>query len=115
MKAPTLAEIREWPATVDVTAAARALGIAPSTAYEWLKLGQFPVRVISVRGRHRVVTSSLLVWLDALNGDGTGEPPRHKSDAELRREIEAMVSEYRAGLLKQFGLGRDTEAARSSA
>ena len=58
--APTLDEIRGWPATVDVTAAARALGIATSTAYEWLKLGQFPVRVISVRGRHRVVTAGLV-------------------------------------------------------
>lgn len=61
--APTLAEVKNWPATVDVVTAATALGIGRSTAYEWLKIGQFPVRVISVRGRHRVVTAGLIALL----------------------------------------------------
>lgn len=63
MTAPTLDEVRSWPATVDVSAAARALGIAPSTAYEWVRIGIFPARVISVRGRHRVVTAGLVALL----------------------------------------------------
>lgn len=66
----TLDEIRTWPAVVDVSTAAKALGIAPSTAYEWLKLGQFPVRVISVRGRHRVVTAGLIHLLSQTEAAG---------------------------------------------
>ena len=60
MTAPTLDEVKAWPATVDVTTAARALGIAPSTAYEWIRIGEFPVQVISRRGRHRVITAGLV-------------------------------------------------------
>lgn len=62
-RAPTLAEIREWPATVDVTSAARALGISPSAAYEWIKTGEFPCAVISVRHRYRVITAGLVALL----------------------------------------------------
>jgi hypothetical protein len=66
--APTLAEIRGWPATVDVPTAARALGIAQSTAYDWIARGEFPVRVISVRHRHRVVVASLVALLSETGG-----------------------------------------------
>jgi hypothetical protein len=58
--APTLSEIRRWPATVDVPTAASALGISKSTAYEWIRLGEFPVPVISVRHKHRVPTAGLV-------------------------------------------------------
>lgn len=57
---PTLDEIRDWPATVDVRTAAKALGIATSTAYEWIRLGEFPVALVSVRHRHRVITAGLV-------------------------------------------------------
>lgn len=67
-RAPTLAEIRMWPATVDVRQAALALGIATSTAYEWIKIGEFPVPVISVRHRHRVPTAGLIRLLSAEDG-----------------------------------------------
>jgi len=64
-KAPTLAQIRDWPATVDVPRAAQALGISRSTAYEWIRLGEFPVPVISVRHKHRVPTAGLVRLLSA--------------------------------------------------
>ena len=63
MSAPTLAEIRQWPATVDVEKAAAALGISRTTAYEAIRRGDFPVAVISVRSRRRVVTAALVALL----------------------------------------------------
>jgi hypothetical protein len=62
--APTLEEIRGWPATVDVATGARALGYSRSWAYQLVAAGEFPVRVITVRGRSRVVTAALLALLD---------------------------------------------------
>lgn len=65
---PTLAEIRKWPATVDVDHAALALGCSRSTAYEAIRCGTFPAKVISVSRRKVIVTSSLIELL----GDGNG-------------------------------------------
>lgn len=64
----TLAQIRKLPATVDVETAAAALGVSRSTAYEWLRAGEFPAKTISVRRRHRVITASLLQLLETGNG-----------------------------------------------
>jgi hypothetical protein len=64
LPALTMREIRKLPATVDVETAARVIGVARSTAYEWIRLGQFPGRVISVKHRHRVVTASLIAALE---------------------------------------------------
>jgi excisionase family DNA binding protein len=60
MTSPTLSEVKSWPATVDVTRAASALGISKSTAYEWIRTGQFPCAVISVGHKYRVVTAGLI-------------------------------------------------------
>jgi hypothetical protein len=43
---PTLAQIRRWPATVDVRTAASAFGISPSHAYELINRSEFPAKVI---------------------------------------------------------------------
>lgn len=66
--APTLDEIRNWPATVDVADAARALGISRSAAYEAIRIGEFPAKVIPVRRRYKVVTASLVRLLSAEEG-----------------------------------------------
>jgi predicted DNA-binding transcriptional regulator AlpA len=63
---PTLADVRKWPATVDVESAAAALGVSRSTAYEAIRTDSFPARVVMVSRRKLVITSSLL----ALLGDG---------------------------------------------
>lgn len=60
MKAPTLAEIREWPATVDVPTGGLPFGLSRSHSYELVKTGQFPARVIRVGSRYRVVTASII-------------------------------------------------------
>lgn len=58
--APTLDEIRNWPATVDVPQAASALGISKSHLYELIKQGNAPVRTLPFGARLRVVTASLV-------------------------------------------------------
>lgn len=62
--APTLTEIRAWPATVDIAAAARALGISRSHAYALVERGEFPATVLPVGHRLRVVTASLITILE---------------------------------------------------
>ena len=62
--APTLEEIRAWPATHPVPRSCEALGISQSWGYELIKAGDFPCRVITIRSRSRVVTASLLKLLE---------------------------------------------------
>jgi hypothetical protein len=62
--APTLSEIRTWPATVDIASAARALGISRSHAYTLAERGEFPATVLTVGHRLRVVTASLIAILE---------------------------------------------------
>ncbi|MFF9153826.1 DNA-binding protein [Streptomyces sp. NPDC014846] len=62
---PTLAEVKKWPATVEVPRAALALGCSRSQLYELIKRGEAPVTVLSFGTRHRVVTASLVRLLEA--------------------------------------------------
>ena len=66
----TLAEVRKLPATVDVETAAKALGCSRSTAYEAIRAGAFPVKVITVSRRKLVVTAQLVALLE-----GSGDAP----------------------------------------
>jgi excisionase family DNA binding protein len=61
---PTLDEIRTWAATVDVCQAARALGISKSHLYELIKRDQAPFRVVAFGTRYRVITASLIRYLE---------------------------------------------------
>lgn len=63
-EAPTLDEIRSWPATIDVAQAARALGIGKTKLYDLIRRGEAPVRVLDL-GAKRVVTASLIRLLEA--------------------------------------------------
>ena len=58
--APTLSEIKQWPASVDVPAAAAAFGISRSHAYELITRGELPAKVIRVGNRYRVITASII-------------------------------------------------------
>jgi predicted DNA-binding transcriptional regulator AlpA len=62
---PTLAEVRNWPATVGVPEAARAVGCSKSQLYDLIRRGEAPVKVLSFGARHRVVTASLIRLLEA--------------------------------------------------
>lgn len=61
---PTLDEVRCWPATVDVTRAANALGISRSKLYALIQTNEAPVRVLDF-GAKRIVTASLVRLLEA--------------------------------------------------
>jgi predicted site-specific integrase-resolvase len=75
VSAPTLREVRAWPATCDPAQAALALGISRSTTYECLRRGDFPAQAIRVGGRWRVLTASLVSVLEGnANPVGQGGP-----------------------------------------
>jgi predicted DNA-binding transcriptional regulator AlpA len=67
----TLREVRKLPATVDVPTAASALGIGRSTLYEAIRLGESPVKTITVQRRVIVLTADLIRILEG----GTGNAP----------------------------------------
>lgn len=66
MTGPTIAEIQGWPATVDPATGGAAFGISRSYAYELVRRGEFPAKVIKVGGKTRIVTASILA---ALSGE----------------------------------------------
>ncbi|MCQ4043842.1 helix-turn-helix transcriptional regulator [Streptantibioticus rubrisoli] len=65
MDAPTLDEIRNWPATVPVPDAAKAIRCSKSHLYELIKRGEAPVKVLPLGRRYVVVTASLVRLLEA--------------------------------------------------
>ncbi|MFH8410714.1 helix-turn-helix transcriptional regulator [Streptomyces sp. NPDC018019] len=64
-KRPTLAEVRQWSATVNVPQAASVLGCSPSHLYDLIKRGEAPVKTLSFGRRHVVITQSLVALLEA--------------------------------------------------
>ncbi|MFG2555437.1 helix-turn-helix domain-containing protein [Streptomyces sp. NPDC048581] len=54
-----------WVATIDVCHAARGLGISQSHLYELIKRDQVPFRVVAFGTRYRVITASLIRYLEA--------------------------------------------------
>jgi Helix-turn-helix domain len=56
----TRAELLALPVTVDVTTAARALGLGRSTAYELARRDEFPCRVLRIGSSYRIPTAGLL-------------------------------------------------------
>lgn len=63
--APTLDDIRGWPAVVPAPWGAAAAGVSRSGFYELIKTGECPFRVLHVGGRVRIITSSILDALGA--------------------------------------------------
>lgn len=61
--APTLDEVRTWPATVDVPTGGRVYHLTRPTAFRLARSGKFPARVLKVGGRYRVVTASIIATL----------------------------------------------------
>jgi hypothetical protein len=71
MQALTFQQLHNLPAVIDLTTAARALGIGRTKAYRLVRNGQFPVRVIRVGANYHVPTADLLKVLGI-----TIPPPR---------------------------------------
>lgn len=57
---PTLAEVRNWPATVSIGRAAQALGCSKSHLHERVKRGDVPVKTLSFGSRVVVITADLI-------------------------------------------------------
>lgn len=55
----SLLPITELPPTIGIGLANQYLGIGRSKGYELVRAGQYPVRVLQVGDRYRVVTSDL--------------------------------------------------------
>ena len=64
----TLAEIRGWPPTVDVTHAALALGVSRSSLYQAIQRDVSLVAVIRVNRRLLILTASLVEVLEGGSG-----------------------------------------------
>jgi hypothetical protein len=73
--APTLDEIRHWPATVDIPRANTALGLSRAHGYALAQRGEYPARVLKLGGRYRVVTASIVRLLS--ESIETDSPRRH--------------------------------------
>lgn len=56
----SLSELMSMPVTVDISTAARALGLGRSTAYELARRNEFPCRLLHVGSSYRVPTADLL-------------------------------------------------------
>jgi excisionase family DNA binding protein len=70
----TRAELLALPAVVDVSTAARALGLGRSTAYELARRGEFPCRVLRIGSSYRIPTAELLRVLGIEAADQPGPP-----------------------------------------
>jgi len=60
----TLAQVRRWPPTVNVSDAARALGVSRSGLYVAISEGTCPVETIVVGRRVKILTHSLVTVLE---------------------------------------------------
>jgi hypothetical protein len=69
--APTLVEIRHWPATVDIPMANTALGLSRAHGYALAQRGEYPARILKLGGRYRVVTASIIRLLSENSEDGS--------------------------------------------
>lgn len=67
----TPADVAALPVVVDLLTAASVLGIGRSGAYELARRGEFPVPVLQVGCRYRVVTAHLRELLGIAHGPHT--------------------------------------------
>ncbi|MET9095312.1 helix-turn-helix domain-containing protein [Streptomyces cyaneofuscatus] len=70
-------EMFELPVAVDLRTAARALGIASTTAYRLIREDEFPCSVLRVGRRYRIPTNELMRAL------GIEDRPLYTLDLEL--------------------------------
>lgn len=71
----TPARIRALGPVTDVPTAAAIFGIGRSTAYDLLKVGEFPIPVIRIGSRYRVPVAAILAALHLPAEPGDEQPP----------------------------------------
>ncbi|MDX3753993.1 DNA-binding protein [Streptomyces sp. AK02-04a] len=68
---PTLAEVRQWPATCSVRQAARAIGCSPTHLANLIRRGESPIKCVPLgSSRRQLVITADLVRL--LSGEDRG-------------------------------------------
>ncbi|GAA2141188.1 helix-turn-helix transcriptional regulator [Actinomadura napierensis] len=65
MQTMKYADLAELPTVIDITTAARALGLSRTYAYHLAKHGDFPCKIIRIGTCYRVPTAALRALLDA--------------------------------------------------
>lgn len=74
----TIGNLQNFPVTVDLMTAARALGIGRTKAYELARAGEFPCRIIRIGDLYRVATADLIrvlgFTLEDIHGDHQAPP-----------------------------------------
>jgi predicted DNA-binding transcriptional regulator AlpA len=86
------AELLALPEVIDIRTAAQALGIGQTKAYEMARTETFPVKVLRVGNRYRIVTENLLKLLEVESDEPTQEQAStvcscaspHLTDDQLR-------------------------------
>jgi hypothetical protein len=63
MKPWTVADIRALGVTTDLVTAGEILGIGRSKSYELARRDEFPVRMLRIAGRYRILTADLITFL----------------------------------------------------
>lgn len=61
--APTLDEVRTWPATCGVPQAAKAMGISETCLRDAIRRGESPVKTVPLNARRHVIITASLVRL----------------------------------------------------
>ncbi len=85
MEAPTISQLRSGPPMVSLLAAAAAIGIGRTKAYELAKRDEFPVAVRRVGATYRVPVAELLRFLHADETTGQAVPDPRESPHRNRR------------------------------
>ena len=83
----TWAELLALPAVVDITTAARALGLGRSTAYELARRDEFPCRILHIGSSYRVPTAELLRILGI---DPGSSPDQHLTSGARSRRLPGL-------------------------
>ncbi|MFV2179775.1 helix-turn-helix domain-containing protein [Actinomadura sp. LOL_016] len=65
-------DLASLPTVVNITTAARALGLSRGFAYELARRNEFPCRVLRIGGCYRVPTADLLSVLGAQHASSDG-------------------------------------------
>ncbi|RAG83814.1 DNA-binding protein [Streptacidiphilus pinicola] len=74
---PRLADLRDLPPTLSLTAAARLLGVGRTTAYALVHRSQFPCPTFKVGHQHRISTAVLLQFLGVSVSEAETSAPGH--------------------------------------
>lgn len=96
----TRAELLAFPVVVDVTTAARALGLGRSTAYELVRRDEFPCRVLRVGSSYRIPMADLLRVLGIDPASGQDPAPKSAALSLPRREKQPVKEPIRKIELK---------------